>query len=83
MVQNAIVEKGCAEVYCSLNALAFHRRGILHFITKQDLMHINQLVKEKSAFPDENKFISLGKLTGDAIAIGAAIPLIKEFIGSL
>ncbi|WP_413377308.1 ROK family transcriptional regulator [Alkalihalobacillus sp. 1P02AB] len=56
---------------------------ILNFITKEDLLHINQLVKDKSAFPDENKFISLGKLTNDAVAIGAALPLIKEYIDTL
>lgn len=56
---------------------------ILNYLTEKDLERINELVKEKSAFPNENNNIFLGNLSKDAVAIGAAIPFFDSFLNKI
>lgn len=57
--------------------------SILNYLTKSHLDQINDLVKAISAFPEEDNNIFLGNLTQDAVAIGAALPFVKEFVNSI
>ena len=57
--------------------------SILNYLAESHLDRINELVKAHSAFPEEESNIILGSLTKDAVAIGAALSFMKEFVNSI
>ena len=44
---------------------------------------IRHYVAERSTFDDDTSYIIPGKCPGDTVAIGAALPFIKEFIDGI
>ena len=44
---------------------------------------IRHYVAERSTFDDDTSYIIPGKCPGDTVAIGAALPFIKEFIAGI
>ena len=50
------------------------------YFTDEDLLKIRHYVAERSTFNDDTSYIIPGKCPGDTVAIGAALPFIKEFI---
>ena len=53
------------------------------YFTDEDLSKIRHYVAERSTFDDDTSYIIPGKCPGDTVAIGAALPFIKEFIDGI
>lgn len=53
------------------------------YFTDEDLLKIRHYVAERSTFDDDTSYIIPGKCPGDTVAIGAALPFIKEFIDGI
>ncbi len=50
------------------------------YFTDEDLDKIRSYVAERSTFDDDTSYIIPGKCPGDTVAIGAALPFIRDFI---
>lgn len=53
------------------------------YFTDEDLSKIRHYVAKRSTFDDDTSYIIPGKCPGDTVAIGAALPFIKEFIDGI
>lgn len=53
------------------------------YFTNEDLDKIRSYVAKRSTFDDDTSYIIPGKCPGDTVAIGAALPFIKDFIDSI
>lgn len=53
---------------------------IAPYLTEADLAKLFAFIQLRSAFPESESFLQLGVQENDVIAIGAAIPFIREFL---
>jgi len=56
---------------------------ITPYFSDEDIETIRKNVLERSTFQDDTSYIILGKCRNDAVAIGAALPFVKEFLDSI
>ena len=64
-------------------AYRYIRRTCCSLLTDEDFSKIRHYVAERSTFDDDTSYIIPGKCPGDTVAIGAALPFIKEFIDGI
>lgn len=53
---------------------------IAPYLTEEDLSKLFAFIQLRSAFPESESFLRLGVQENDVVAIGAAIPFIREFL---
>lgn len=56
---------------------------IAPYLTEEDLAKLFAFIQLRSAFPESESFLQLGVQENDVVAIGAAIPFIREFMRNL
>ena len=56
---------------------------IAPFLTEDDLAMLFSLIQLRTAFPERENFLRLGVQESDVVAIGAAIPYIRDFLSSV
>lgn len=56
---------------------------IAPYLTQEDLSQLFALIQLRSAFPESVSFLRLGVQENDVVAIGAAIPFIRDFLSAL
>ncbi|MDO5549499.1 MAG: ROK family transcriptional regulator [Eubacteriales bacterium] len=56
---------------------------IAPFLTDEDLEELFSLIQKRTAFPENENFLRLGVQEKDVVAIGAAIPAIQDYLGSI
>lgn len=56
---------------------------IAPFLTEDDLAMLFSLIQLRTAFPEGENFLRLGVQEADVVAIGAALPYIREFLASV
>lgn len=56
---------------------------IAPYLTTEDLDNLHKYVQGKTAFPEESPFIFQGRRRKHAVAIGAALPYITEFLSDV
>lgn len=53
------------------------------YITKKDLQHLYDKIREETPFEEEDDFLSLAKMPKHNITLGAALPFIRKFLNTL
>lgn len=53
------------------------------YLTEEDLDNLFEKIKARTPFPDDENFLRIGIQKEDAIASGAALPFIREFLDSV
>lgn len=56
---------------------------IAPYLTKEDISRLHILVQENTAFPEKEPFIFQGQRRKHAVAIGAALPYISDFLAEV
>lgn len=56
---------------------------IAPFLTDEDLDELFSLIQKRTAFPENENFLRLGVQEKDVVAIGAAIPFIRDYLTSI
>ena len=56
---------------------------IAPYLTEEDLSKLFAFIQLRSAFPESESFLCLGVQENDVVAIGAAIPYIRDFLAAL
>ncbi|MBD5560780.1 MAG: ROK family protein [Clostridia bacterium] len=53
------------------------------YLTESDLNNLFERIKEYSPFPEDDNFLRTGVQKQDAIAAGAALPFVRQFLESV
>lgn len=56
---------------------------IAPFLTEEDLAMLFSLIQLRTAFPERENFLRLGVQEADVVAIGAAVPYVREFLAAI
>ena len=56
---------------------------IAPYLLPRDVEMLHQMIREKAAFPEEADFIQISRMPVHNVPIGAALPFVREFLGSV
>lgn len=69
--------------YRALDSLVVLGGHVASYMRQEDIIALHEKIQKASAFPEKEPFILLGKCRVDAVCIGAALPLVKQFLESI
>lgn len=69
--------------HMTLDSLVVLGGHIASYMQQEDVDILHEKIKKITAFPEKEPFILLGKCRADAVCIGAALPLVKEFLAGI
>lgn len=70
-------------IHMAIDSIIILGGHIAPFLTEDDLAMLFSLIQLRTAFPERENFLRLGVQEADVVAIGAAIPYIREFLSSI
>lgn len=70
-------------IHMAIDSVIILGGHIAPFLTEDDLTMLFSLIQLRTAFPERDNFLRLGVQEADVVAIGAAVPYIREFLASI
>lgn len=70
-------------IHMAIDSVIILGGHIAPFLTEDDLTMIFSLIQLRTAFPERENFLRLGVQEADVVAIGAAIPYVREFLAAI
>lgn len=67
----------------TLDSLVVLGGHVASYMRQEDVIVLHENIQKTTAFPEKEPFILLGKCRADAVSIGAALPLVKQFLESI
>ena len=53
------------------------------YLTEEDIKELHRRVQKNTAFPEKERFLYAGRRRKHAVAIGAALPFVSEFLSEV